>query len=160
MNHRVQSVLAIVLCAGTAPLFSSAASRPRHSAPQLAAEVENDRTVFASEEKAEEEKWERDPMVFCARDRITIRSYYSDRASTFLPSSATGGAATRTHLRRNGTLPAAWKNAMKPLADDLEERLHFSYSGYSRGIIGRDVVILEDRSQRIIDIIRDVTARR
>src|SRR5256885_442814 len=127
MNRRAQSVLAIVLCAGMAPLLSSSASRPGHSTPQLAAEVEDDRIVFAPEERTEEEKWERDPMVFCARDRITIRSYYSDRASSFLPSSATGGAATRAHLRRNGILPALSKNTMKPLADDLEEHLHFAY---------------------------------
>jgi hypothetical protein len=160
MNHGAQSVIAIVLCAGMAPLISSAASRPAHSTTERAAGIKNDHTVFASEEKVEEEKWERDPMVFCARDRIAIRSYYRGRASSLVLSSATGGAATRPHLRRNGILAPASKNAMKPLADDLEVRLHFLYFGYSRGMIGKDVVIVEDGSQRIIDIIRDVTAGR
>ncbi|HEX7408881.1 MAG TPA: hypothetical protein VF515_14705, partial [Candidatus Binatia bacterium] len=66
----------------------------------------------------------------------------------------------RKHLQRNGMLPPGWQQRLEPLSGDLERRLQPLYSGYARGMIGQDVVIIENNSQRIMDVILDVTARR
>jgi hypothetical protein len=167
MHSGAQSVLAIVLCAAMAPvLAASAASDLDHPKPSHGAALDRsvaDRRATAPEEKRDEEKWERDPMVFTARDRASVRSYYSGATSSLLPQanrSASLPPGPRRRLRRSGIVPSALQKRMDPLPADLEGRLHFLYFGYSRGMIGQDVVIIEDRSQRIMDIIRDVTGRR
>jgi hypothetical protein len=172
MNRRAHSVVAIVLCGAMAPvLAASAASDLDHPKPSHGVALDRnvaDGRVAAPEEKRDrerrdQEKWERDPMVFTARDRAAVRSYYRD-ASDLVPKAAkhAGAAAAGPHkrLRQNGILPRGLQQRMEPLPEQLETQLHFLYFGYSRGMIGQDVVIVEDRSQRIMDIIRDVTGRR
>ena len=67
----------------------------------------------------------------------------------------------RPHARsRNGLLPPGLQRRLEPLPDDLERRLQPLYSGYARGVIGQDVVLVEKRTQRIMDIIRNATTRR
>jgi hypothetical protein len=160
MNRTVQYLLAIVFCAVMTPSLSSSAQsnngRPRHNRD---AEPDSGRSA-----DAREEKWERDPIVFSARDRVVIREYYRDRTSNLFPALAKRESnlprVQRKHLQRNGTLSPELQKRFEPLAGDIERRLRVLYSGYSRGMIGQDLVIVEDSTQRIMDIIRDVTDRR
>ena len=159
MKLTVQSLFAVVLCAAITPLPSAAASADSHFKRSRARAIDKDRSYDAPEEK-----WERDPIAFNARDRDAIRNYYSDAGSNL--AAATGKRSSdlpqrmRKHLQRNGMVPLGWQKRLEPLAADVERNLQALYSGYSRGMIGRDVVIVEDRTQRVMDIIRNVTGRR
>lgn len=109
-------------------------------------------------------KQSRDPRVFSHRDRNAIRDHYRADRSGLPPGLAKRNGnlppGLRKQLQRNGTLPPGLQQRIQPLSRDIERRLRPLDYGYSRGILGQDVVIVEDRTQRIIDIIRDVAARR
>jgi hypothetical protein len=111
--------------------------------------------------EAREEKWERDPVVFSARDRNAIRIYYRGATSNVTVGQRKGnGHHLQNHLHRNGLLSPGLQNQLQSLSNDLERRLQPLYSGYARGMVGNDVVIVESRTLRIMDIIRDVTGHR
>jgi hypothetical protein len=158
MNRTAQYLLAIVLvgAAMTPSLTAGAASnggRPKRSRDTTA---DRDRSA-----DAREEEWEHDPVVFSARERDAIRNYYRGATSNLSPGLAQRNGnrppGLRKHLQRNGMLPPGLQQRMEPLSGDLERRLQPLYSGYARGMIGQDVVIIENHSQRIMDVIRDVT---
>lgn len=150
MTRTAQYLLAIVLCAVMPALPSSAKSSdgPKKHRHDVAA-------VSDRGTDAREEEWERDPVAFSARDRDAIRLYYRGAISELSP-----GPVRRMRLQRNGLLPPGLQRRLEPLPDDLERRLQPLYSGYARGVIGQDVVIVESRTQRIMDIIRNVTTHR
>jgi hypothetical protein len=154
MNRRSQYLLALVLSSSSlsfgAVTKSGAVKRSSYATADGSRSVEN-----------REEKWERDPVVFSAQDRDTIRSYY--RGATPNPTVGPTKGNNRNlpnHLQRNGLLPPGLQNQLQSLSNDLERQLRPLYSGYTRGLIGHDVVIIESRSRRIMDIIRDVTGLR
>jgi hypothetical protein len=113
---------------------------------------------------AGQERWEHDPIVFTARDRDAIRNYYRGAAARVPHGLAKRNGnlppGLRKHLYRNGVLPPGLQKRFEPLSENVERHLKALDSGYSRGRIGQDVVIVEDRTQRIMDIIRDVSGRR
>lgn len=157
MNRTNQYILAIVFCSTMAPsLESSAKSSGGHSKRGPDATLDGGRSADAGEDK-----WERDPVVFCTSDRDAIRSYYLATATNLSPGPAKNDASLppglRRHLQRNGILPPGLQKRIEPLARKLERRLRPLYSGYSRGTIGQDVVLVEDRTLRVMDIIWNVT---
>lgn len=160
MSRTSQSKLAIVLCAAmTLSLPSSATPQDGHRKDVRQAALDSDRGADAGQEK-----WEHDPIEFSARDRNAIRNYYRAANSKLAPGLAKRhvalSPALRKPLRRNGTLPTGLQKLLEPLAPDVERDLQALDSNYSRGMIGQDVVIVENRTQRIMDIVRDVTVRR
>ena len=156
MNRATQYLLPIVLCVAITPLLRSSAmssdGHPRHSLETALNWGPND--------DGREGKWEHDPIVFSPRDRNAIRNYYRGAASNLPPGLAKRNGNLPPGLRkRNGMLPPGLQKRLQPLPRDVERRLQVLDTGYSRGVFGQDVVIVEDRTQRIMDIIRDVTAR-
>jgi hypothetical protein len=109
-------------------------------------------------------KWHKDPVVFNTRDRNAIRSYYRGSNSNLPPGLAKRNGnlppGLQKQLQRNGVLPPGLQKQMQPLSSDVEHRLQTLNSRYTRGIIGQDIVIVDNRTQRIMDIIRDVVVRR
>jgi hypothetical protein len=99
-------------------------------------------------------------VVFSARDRDIIRDYYHNRYSNLPPGLAKRNGnlppGLEKHLERDGTLPPGLQKRLTPFPDDLEGRLPRLPSIYRRGTIGVDVVILDRRTQRIVDIVHDV----
>ena len=156
MNRAAQYLLPIVLCAATTPLLrSSTASNDGH--PKHNSETALN---WGPSDDVREGKWEHDPIVFSPRDRNSIRNYYRGAASNLPPGLAKRNGNLPPGLRkRNGMLPPGLQKRLQPLPRDVERRLQVLDTGYSRGVFGQDVVIVEDRTQRIMDIIRDVTAR-
>lgn len=59
-------------------------------------------------------------------------------------------------LDRNGTLPPGLQKRVEPFPEDLERQLPSFPAIYRRATIGRDVIILDTRTQRIIDVIHDI----
>jgi hypothetical protein len=99
-------------------------------------------------------------IVFGGPDRDIIRDYYHRRGSNLPPGLAKRNGnlppGLQKHLERNGTLPPGLQKRFSPFPDDLERRLPRLPSIYRRGTIGVDIVILDRRTQRIVDIVHDI----
>ncbi len=98
--------------------------------------------------------------IFEVQERDVVRDYFRNRYSNLPPGLAKRGGhlppGLERHLERNGTLPPGLQKRLTPFPDDLNRRLPSLPSIYRRGTIGRDAVIVNTRTGRVIDIIRDV----
>jgi len=103
---------------------------------------------------------DRQRAVFTARDRDIIRQYFRGRYSNLPPGLAKRGGdlppGLKKHLERNGTLPPGLQKRLTPFPDDLDRRLPPLPAIYRRGSIGQDVVIVDTRTQRVLDIIHAI----
>lgn len=99
-------------------------------------------------------------IVFSVRDRDLIRSYYQDRNSNLPPGLAKRNGnlppGLQKHLERDGTLPPGLQKRVQPFPEDLERRLPPLPDIYRRVTLGVDIMILDRRTQRIVDIIHDI----
>jgi hypothetical protein len=99
-------------------------------------------------------------VIFSTHDRDVIREYYSGGPSGLPPGLAKRNGklppGLQKHLEKNGTLPPGLQKKIEPFPVELERRLPRLPSGYSRVSIGVDVLILDRRTQRVVDIIYDV----
>lgn len=99
-------------------------------------------------------------IVFSVRDRDIIRDYYHDRYANLPPGLAKRGGnlppGLQKHLERDGTLPPGLQKRVEPFPYELERRLPRLPDGYSRVTLGVDIMILDRRTQRIVDIVRDI----
>lgn len=99
-------------------------------------------------------------VVFSVHDREVIHSYYNDRNSNLPPGLAKRNGnlppGLQKHLERDGTLPPGLQKRVQPFPDDLERRLPRLPDTYRRVTLGVDVLILDRRTQRIVDIIHDI----
>lgn len=59
-------------------------------------------------------------------------------------------------LERNGRLPYGLQKRLEPLPPALEARLPKVPDGVKRGVFNGNVIIVEERTSRILDIIKDV----
>ena len=60
------------------------------------------------------------------------------------------------HLERNGTLPPGLQKRIQPLPTKLESQLPKPAPGTKRVVVAGNVVLLEERSSKVLDIVRDV----
>jgi len=99
-------------------------------------------------------------IVFSSRDRDLIRDYYRDQYSNLPPGLAKRGGnlppGLQKHLERDGTLPPGLQKRVQPFPYELESRLSPLPDGYRRVTLGVDILILDRRTQRIMDIVRDI----
>jgi hypothetical protein len=99
-------------------------------------------------------------VIFSVHDRDIIRGYYHDQNSNLPPGLAKRGGnlppGLQKHLERDGTLPPGLQKRVQPFPDDLERRLPRLPDTYRRVTLGVDVLILDRRTQRIVDIIHDI----
>jgi len=99
-------------------------------------------------------------IVFSVRDRDVIRDYYQDRNSNLPPGLAKRNGnlppGLQKHLDRDGTLPPGLQKRVQPFPEDLERRLPPLPDTYRRVTLGVDILILDRRTQRIVDVIHDI----
>ncbi len=99
-------------------------------------------------------------IVFSVHDQEIIRGYYHDRYANLPPGLAKRGGnlppGLQKHLERDGQLPPGLQKRVEPFPEDLERRLTRLPEPYSRVTLGVDILILDRRTQRIMDIVRDV----
>ena len=99
-------------------------------------------------------------IVFKVHDRDLIRDYYRDRNSNLPPGLAKRNGnlppGLQKHLDRDGTLPPGLQKRVQPFPVDLERRLPRLPNTYRRVTLGVDILILDRRTQRIVDIVHDV----
>ncbi len=60
------------------------------------------------------------------------------------------------HLERDGVLPPGLQKRLEPLPRALEVQLPATPTGIKRGVVNGNVVVIEERTSRILDIIHDV----
>ncbi len=98
--------------------------------------------------------------IFHQHDREIIIAFYHSQPSNLPPGLAKRNGnlppGLEKHLERNGTLPPGLQKRVEPLPDELEIRLARLPSGYRRCRAGGSVIILNQKTGAILDIIRDV----
>lgn len=99
-------------------------------------------------------------IVFGPRDREIIRDYYRDQYSNLPPGLAKRGGnlppGLQKHLERDGTLPPGLQKRVQPFPVELERRLPPLPPDYRRVTLGVDILIVNRRTQRILDIVHDI----
>jgi hypothetical protein len=101
---------------------------------------------------------------FLAEERRLIEQYYRrgkpGRAKGLPPGLAKRGGnlppGLQKQLERNGRLPPGLEKRLEPLPVDLDSRLPRLPDYWERVIVERDVILLDRRTNRILDIIEDV----
>ena len=102
------------------------------------------------------------PAYFLPEERRIIENYYrSGGPSKGLPPGLAkrGGKlppGLQKHLDKNGTLPPGLQKRLQPLPTDLDGRLPRLPDYWERVILERNVILLDRRSNRILDILENV----
>jgi hypothetical protein len=102
------------------------------------------------------------PAYFLPEERRIIENYYrSSGPSKGLPPGLAkrGGKlppGLQKHLDKNGTLPPGLQKRLEPLPQDLDSRLPRLPEYWERVILERDVILVDRRTNRILDIIENV----
>jgi hypothetical protein len=102
------------------------------------------------------------PAHFLPEERRLIENYYrSGGSSKGLPPGLAkrGGKlppGLQKHLDKNGTLPPGLQKRLEPLPRDLESRLPRLPDHWERVILEKDVILVDRRTNRILDIIENV----
>jgi len=102
------------------------------------------------------------PAYFLPEERRIIEDYYrSSGPSKGLPPGLAkrGGKlppGLQKHLDKNGTLPPGLQKRLEPLPQDLDSRLPGLPEYWERVILERDVILLDRRTNRILDIIENI----
>lgn len=101
------------------------------------------------------------PSLFLPEERRIIREFFVVAPSRGLPPGLAkrGGnlpPGLQKHLQRNGTLPPGLQKRLEPFPADLEHRLPRIPEIWRRVILGRHVILMDRRTNRILDIIENV----
>ncbi|HEY7558347.1 MAG TPA: hypothetical protein VIH18_26435 [Candidatus Binatia bacterium] len=104
------------------------------------------------------------PSHFLPEERRIIEEYYhkgKKRKQKGLPPGLAkrGGnlpPGLQKHLDKNGRLPPGLQKRLEPLPDDLDRRLPRLPEYWERVIIERDIILIDRRTERILDIIENV----
>ena len=94
---------------------------------------------------------------FSARDREIIQNYYGDKRASLPPGLAKKGKlppGLARQVERSGHLPPGLERQRLPR--DLEERLGPVPEGQVRLRVGADIVLMDGRTELILDVIKDV----
>src|ERR1051326_5156488 len=148
--RRIGPWLAAVLCIALVPSLLQAQGKGKgkgHDKGEAAAEDRDDRPTQGG-------------PVFSERHRVIIRDYFHANYSNLPPGLAKRGGnlppGLQKQLERHGTLAPGLQKRVQPFPPDLRSRLPRLPSGYDYGVIGPDAIILDSRTQRIVDIIHAV----
>ncbi len=111
------------------------------------------------EDEDENETGERIRDIIFTREERSIITNWFRRSPSGLPP----GLAKRDRLppglekqlRERGTLPPGLQKRVQPLPFELERQLHRLPNGYRRVVIGGNVILMDETTSVIYDIIRD-----
>ena len=107
------------------------------------------------------------PARFLDEERRIIREYYRPTSKKGKSKGLPPGLAKRggnlppglqKHLEKNGQLPPGLQKRLEPLPSDLSRQLPRLPDYWERVIVDRDVILLDRRTNRILDIIEGVVA--
>ncbi len=109
------------------------------------------------------------PARFLDEERRIITEYYrpasgkkKGKSKGLPPGLAKRGGnlppGLQKHLEKNGQLPPGLQKRLEPLPTDLSRELPRLPEHWERVTMDRDVILLDRRTNRILDIIEDVVA--
>ncbi len=96
--------------------------------------------------------------VFSEHERVIVKNWFRGHQSGLPPGLAKRDRlppGLEKQLRERGTLPPGLQKRVQPLPFDLERQLRRLPTGYRRVVIGRHVILMNDKTATIYDIIRD-----
>jgi hypothetical protein len=104
------------------------------------------------------------PGHFLPEERRQIEEYYRQsqkgKGKGLPPGLAKRGGnlppGLQKHLEKNGQLPPGLQKRLEPLPVDLDRRLPRLPEYWERVVLERDVILLDRRSNRILDIIENI----
>ena len=150
--RRLSQWFALLLCIVLVPALLDAQGKGKGKG--------HDKGDAAAAERDVDDQPARGGPVFGERNRVTIRDYFRGNYSNLPPGLAKRGGnlppGLQKQLERNGTLPPGLQKRVQPFPPDLRVRLPRLPTGYDYGVIGPDAIILDSRTQRIVDIIHAV----
>ncbi len=97
-------------------------------------------------------------IIFTREERIIVTSWFRTNRSDLPPGLAKRDRlppGLEKQLRERGTLPPGLQKRVQPLPFELERQLHRLPTGYRRVVIGGNVILMDERTSVIYDIIRD-----
>ncbi len=103
---------------------------------------------------------------FLPEERRMIEDYYRQgkkgKAKGLPPGLAKRGGnlppGLQKHLEKNGQLPPGLQKRLEPLPPDLERGLPRLPDSWERVVLERDVILLDRRTNRILDILENIVA--
>jgi hypothetical protein len=127
------------------------------SVPVLAAKTRRTAKVQGQRNRNEPKPAEPGPRFFSDDDRRVIKEYVRALPESGLPP----GLAKKDklppgfegHFRRKAVLPGALVKQLYPMPGDLDKRLPGLPTDYRRGLISGYVVIVDNRTQSIFDLV-------
>ena len=97
--------------------------------------------------------------IFTSQQRTLITSWFRDSRSNLPPGLAKRDRlppGLEKQLRERGTLPPGLQKRWQPLPGDLDRQLPRLPAGYKRGVVAGHVILMNDKTALIVDIIRNV----
>lgn len=159
MTRRIPHILLLGIALGLFVSPSLARGRGQGNPHKQKAKDQAERTE-RDRDQDEERDENRDRPLFRKQDREIIIDYFHRRGSGLPPGLAKRNGnlppGLEMQLERNGTLPPGLQKRVEPLPHELEIRLPRLPVIYRRGRIGADVIILNQKTGPVVDIIRDV----
>jgi hypothetical protein len=106
------------------------------------------------------------PGRFLPEERRLIEDYYRQadkgKGKGLPPGLAKRGGnlppGLQKHLEKNGQLPPGLQKRLEPLPVDLDRRLPRLPEYWERVVLERDVILIDRRTNRILDIIENIVA--
>lgn len=124
-------------------------------------QVDDDRYRDDDRDQTDDYARRRGSVIFTVSDRRIISDYFRGGNSNLPPGLAKRGGnlppGLQKQLARNGTLPPGLQKRLTPFPADLDRRLPRLPDIYRRGSIGDTVVIVDRRTQRIMDVVDAIT---
>ena len=94
-------------------------------------------------------------VAFSVRDRTLIREYYRHHLPPGLAKRSSLPPGLQKQVKRRGQLPPGLRKERLPR--ELELKLSSLPSGYVRFRIGMDVVLMNTRTQIVVDVVKDIS---
>lgn len=97
-------------------------------------------------------------LVFTQHERVVVSRWFRTNRSGLPPGLAKRDRlppGLEKQLRERGTLPPGLQKKVQPLPFDLERQLHRLPTGYQRVAIGGNVILMNEKTSTIYDIVRN-----
>ena len=98
-------------------------------------------------------------MVFTKEERVLVKNWFRDNRSGLPPGLAKRDRlppGLEKQLRERGTLPPGLQKKMQPLPPTLEKHMRLLPTGLRRVVVAGHAILLEEKTAKIYDIIRNV----
>lgn len=158
---KLVGILVVVLALALPSVASQGGGKSKGAGAGKPAAAEAEKEKKGKPEDAERERQAAQGRAFGKDQEKKIRDWFSN------PSNLKGlppGLAKREelppglqrHLERNGTLPTGLQKKVQPLPAKLESQLPKTPAGVKRVVVAGNVVLLEERTSKILDILNEV----